>query len=391
MMAALDKPVVVSMGAVTPLAEGAVEGAMLLRVGMTAISDTPRNDADGAPIMMGFLPTIAADIEGDDRVAVLARRALVECRDRLERLTAHSSEGARKKRRMRVGIASLTSPNRRTPHVSAPIDLTIAAELRGFEPGPRWFGDWAELGTRDSLAEAVRWLRSGEADLVFWGGAHSDWSTERLRALDDRGDLYRLESLDAVIPGEGAAFLALTSESFATSIGASPMARIEGSASIAARGHVSGSHVSGSHVSGSHVSGSHVSGSHVAGSSDASPDLGGFAEVLRKAVGSEPVILGWVLSDLTFEAARLAEWEAMLIRAHDLLGRPYLIDNPCRRIGALGAAAIPMFAAFFVASWASRMPASRSAAALDSTESGTRSAVWLTSLCPSPPSPPAGG
>ena len=108
-------------------------------------------------------------------------------------------------------------------------------------------------------------------------------------------------------------------------------------------------------------------------------------------MGADPVVAGWVLSDLTFEASRLAEWEALLVRAHDLLGRPYLIDNPCRRIGALGAAAIPTFAAFFVASWASRMEASRSAVALDSTEVGTRSAVWLTNLCPSPSLMPVNG
>jgi hypothetical protein len=367
--------VVVACGAVSSLAEGALPTAMLLRTGTSGLSPTVRRDRDGAALIMGHVPTIDAGIEGDERAARLADRALEEC-------IADLGEGLRASR-ARTGSAASSGPLRAGLAVSfgppstgdalargvaSPVELVLAARVaKGRERAPLDPVERASAGERERdpielLGESLAWLGSGRADLAFWGATHTDWSTARLLEIEARGMLYDLTKLDAVMPGEGAAFLAWMTAEGAERAGLSPIVELGGHATATVK------------------------------LDDPVERLGGLAKAAHDATrASASPGIGWVLSDLTFEAQDQLEWEAMVVRAGTRIVRPYVIDNPSRRIGALGCAAIPLYASAICASYRAAHVPSPSALVLgrgpdlrrtgasdaSATTRGRRSALWI--------------
>lgn len=366
-----ERFVAVAVGAVSSLAEGALPTAMLLRTGASGVTPTVREDAEGAPLLMGYVPTIDAKLEGEDRAAAIADVALEECAGALVRDLDHARRDARARGGAmddvrRAGLAvTFEGAADALPGVSSPIGLRLGARLgrpiardasvtrprerpapaAPFEVGPR-----KADGARDSIAllsEALGWLTTKQADVVFWGATHTDWATPRLRALEAQSMLYRLTALDAVIPGEGAAFLAWMTADRAERAGLRALAELRGTAVVSVD------------------------------LDDPVDRLDGFARASRSAAPDDAEI-GWILSDLTFEAQDQLEWEAMVARAGPRIAHPFLIDNPCRRIGQLGCASTALYASSIAASWGASHVPSPSALVLGRGPGGRRSALWLT-------------
>jgi len=204
----------------------------------------------------------------------------------------------------------------------------------------------------DALLRAAAMLDAKEADVVLWGGAHSDISTASIRALADAGRLFDAQHVDSVVPGECAAVVALVSPARAASMG--PRATIEGAG--------------GADTEATPANELPVSGDALA-----------FAIQAAMATSSdEPA--GWVISDTAYEALHVREWELVQVRLRAHLGVPYRWDALPQRIGRTGAAQLPLAAAVVAASFDVGHVPSPSILALGGTDAGRRSAVWMRAI-----------
>ena len=62
---------------------------------------------------------------------------------------------------------------------------------------------------------------------------------------------------------------------------------------------------------------------------------------------------GWALNDLTFEARRVAAWQAMVVRTRKLWAEPYVSESPAQRLGHTGVATMPLAMALTAVGWQS--------------------------------------
>jgi 3-oxoacyl-[acyl-carrier-protein] synthase I len=170
------------------------------------------------------------------------------------------------------------------------------------------------------VSSALTDLESGQIDAVVLGGVHTDYDPARIQQLCHSKRLFSTENVDALIPGEQAAFVVLVRPALATQIAFAPMLSILEVAS---------------------------------GFERARPDndesaftaAGMTTAALRQALRSlteAGLRCGWLLTDLAFETFRHFELQAALTRLQSSLCEPQHLDCPGQRMGYLGAAAIPL-------------------------------------------------
>jgi 3-oxoacyl-[acyl-carrier-protein] synthase-1 len=170
-----------------------------------------------------------------------------------------------------------------------------------------------------------------------------------LRALSDQGRLFDAQHLDAVVPGEAAAFVALVDPVRA---GGMALARLAGAGGATTE----------------------------ATPFDEAPVTGdALVEAMRAAMaaGGAEAPAGWVLADSGYEGLRLREWEIAQVRARALLGVPYRWDALPQRVGRAGAAHLPLAVAIATASFELGHVPAESVLATAGTDAGRRGAVWL--------------
>lgn len=169
------------------------------------------------------------------------------------------------------------------------------------------------------LEEVGTLLTMGQADVIIVGAVHSDHDPAIVRRLEERGRLFSSDHLDGMIGGECAAFLLLTSERQARSLGL-----------IA-------------HVALHSVG---VAYERATPDNDESAyEAAGITVAARKA--AEPLLAeklkcGWLLGDATYEMREVYEWQALVTRSQKVFELPQQGDFPAHRLGHLGASAIPM-------------------------------------------------
>jgi 3-oxoacyl-[acyl-carrier-protein] synthase-1 len=329
---------IVSVGAKTAAGLNARQTGFLLRAGYPAMSAAPLVNAAGETITMAFLPTFDAQLCGAERLAALALGPFTEAvqpiRDLDAEVVVALDEGCAD-----AGLAAHL--------VTAMVKRVMPAASVRVEPK-------SEAGVGTVLPEAIRSLEARRVDVVVIGGAHSDYDPRAIAALEASGRLFSRDNLDSRIPGEAAAFFVLMRAADAARQGLAPLARVIGVGT---------------------------------GRERATPDndelaYGAFG--LTAAVRSATEALagsgrtaGWLLTDLTFEMWRQAEWQSMFARAQEVLGRPYYIDSPAQRIGYLGAAAMPLFVAMAATAWTHGYAPSPIALAVAGNDGGDRAAVVL--------------
>jgi 3-oxoacyl-[acyl-carrier-protein] synthase-1 len=313
--------VVTTAGARTALGRTATQTGFLLRTGMPAITASSLVDTAGEAVTMCFDPTLPPLASAPERAAELGVAALTEA-------LAPLAGGARS---LRARLVLCVDEPRRTG-AGAPADpardqqTKLAAE-RVVASARAAVGELSvevvargAAGAAVALPDALAALGAGAADVVLLGGMHSDHDPREVAALEAAGRLFSPDNLDALVPGEAAAFVVLAREDVARRAHLVPGARLY------ALGH---------------------------GLESARPDnddsayrARGLTDAVRAATaqldGEQKV--GWGLCDHTFETQRLREWQAMMTRTRHAWGEPLLVDSPAQRLGHLGAAALPLFA-----------------------------------------------
>jgi len=174
-----------------------------------------------------------------------------------------------------------------------------------------------------AMARAIEQLQDGTLDICFVGAVDSLLETQHLSALSDEGRLKVESRSSGLIPGEGAAFVALERHEDARSRGARPLARI---ASVG------------------------LDQESAPCTSDEPSRAEGLTRALRVAVegagGAEP--LHTALVDLTGERWRFLEWALVETRCFHEFPRGWSLWHPADCWGDIGAAFGPSAVCFAV-------------------------------------------
>lgn len=341
---------IVAVGMRTGIGLDAVSTSMLLRTGIPAFAAAPLADPDGAePVTMSFDPTLDPFLVGEERAARLGGAALFEL--------AGSLGSAARALRLQVALAfpePRADQNRgEAGHALALAFRTMLQETFGSPP--------VEVATRGSaglayvLPDALRELAAGRVDAVLAGGLHSDYDPAAIAALSAARRLFSSTNVDAILPGEAAAFVLIMRDGTAGSLGLPAMARV-------------------------HAIGTDQN-ELAATQPGRSFESTAFAGAIRQATNELPdeLQIGWAVTDLGIEHAPVRELYSALTRTHKRFGPPLIVDAPAQRAGHLGAAALPLALGFIALGFRHGFAPAPLGLALAASEAGERAAILLAS------------
>ncbi len=335
---------VAAVGARTPLGLDACQTGMLFRAGFATMAPAPLGP-DGEDITVCHQSSLNPALSGSERAVELALPALAEL---LEALRDH-------RRDERVTLYLALDADQAEPEA-------IAARLldqcqRVFVSAQLEVAARSEGGAALLLARARAALAGQQIDLALLGGVHSDYDPARIARLLAQDRLYSDDNLDAILPGESAAFVALVAPADGPSSILQPLA---------------------AHICGI---GNAVAEARPDNALPSAPARGATA-AMRAATAeleAQKQHAGWLLTDTGFEAWRTREACTVYTRATPILGEPYRLDCPVQRVGSLGAAAIPLCIAIAAEGFERGYAPSSTALVLAGSETGERGAVLLTS------------
>lgn len=310
------RAVVVGCGVVSALGVGALENGFLYRASHPAMRESALLDSFDQPVTMCTLPTLDPLLHGAERALQLGRAALHSAFEPLGMRAASV--------RLKLGLCLddwASVPDLDGPGAARLIGGSLhrdLCQLGNDRAGCEILPDGPAAAGR-LLARALAELAEGAAEIALLGGVHTDYSPAIVRQLEAEGRLFTSENLDAFIPGECAAFVALMSEAAARRAGLPALARIHA-----------------------------ISGAWERAKPDndeSAYEAAALTVALRKATEAldpERERIGWLLSDASFELRELYEWQAVTIRTRRCFGEPGFADFPAQRLGQLGAAALPL-------------------------------------------------
>jgi len=302
---------VFAVGARTPLGLDAKQTALLLRTGLPAVTAAPLAHPKGGPVTMAFDTTIDPMIVGEERAVRLAAAALREL--------ALSLPSPRSIKARFVVAFTEPRPGQSRGAIGNVFSRGLATAVREtFGDVPVDVSTSGAAGPAYALPGALAALAARQVDAVIVGGVHSDFDPLQMIALDVAGRLFSTERLDAIVPGESAAFALIAREDFGATIKKPPLLTLH---AIAA-----------------------ASGEITPYGDTSALDASALASVIRDTAGTLPegLQVGWALADHGFEGFRVRELYSALTRTSSLFCPPIAIDAPAQRLGHTGAAAMPL-------------------------------------------------
>jgi 3-oxoacyl-[acyl-carrier-protein] synthase-1 len=344
--------VVVSVGARTPLGLSAIETGFSYRAASVAMREAPLTEEDGGEgITMCFLPTIDPLLVGHERAVKLAIPAL----DEALRAVGPALQQLRTRLVLCVDEPfGVMGADGQTPGVVlgswvyqratqfAP-QTTLETSVRG-PAGP----GFALQGVFDGLAR-------GSIEAAIVGGVHTDYDPARVRALVQAGRLFKPDNLDSIIPGECAAFVVLMRPDIARMYKLAPLAQLFAVATAYDKLRPD--------------------------NDEPAFEAIGLTVAVRKAgaqLAEAKLRAGWLLTDLSFETYRLFEHQSMLVRTQPLWCEPQQWDPPALRMGALGAAAMPLHVTLAAEGWRRGWAPHSIAFSCAGSDGGERAALLMT-------------
>lgn len=336
--------VVVATGARGPAGLRAIDTAFLLRASAPVLRAAPLIDADGQRVTMGFLPILEPRLPGIERSRALAEAALLE-------VALGLGPGA-SALRARLALAF------DAPHGDDAGDAPLAGDL-GRALGRHVASLEIEVEARGAAAaaylvpDALAALEAGTVDVAIVGGVHSDHDPRRIARLDVQGRIFRSDRLDALVPGEHAAFVAMMRADVARRARLPPMAAVRAVATGWERARPDNDE-----------------------SALVAAGLTAAVRQAQRAAGGEPI--GWVVTDLTFETFRHLELSAATTRTQEGFCEPQVFDHPAQRVGHLGAAALPLGMVYVAEGLLRGFAPHARAMVLAGSDGGERGAIVLT-------------
>jgi 3-oxoacyl-[acyl-carrier-protein] synthase-1 len=339
----------VGVGARTSVGLTARHTAFLLRAGVAGFHEASILDVNDELVTIGSVPTLPPLSVGVDRVRALAEAAMDEAVGELgDVLTGF---------RVRI-ILGLDEPLGRKVGTATPAE-GVAWALRDHlaKRAPNVVVETIARGEASPglrLAAACEELAARKVDLVLLGGAHSDYDPDAIRQLSSEGKLFGSANINGIIPGESAAFVALTTATLAR----------QHELPVRARLHSIGSGFEKARPD----------------NDEAAFDAMGLTLAVRaaaKSVEAEKVAIGWMLTDMTAEVHRVNEWQAVYARSQRFMCEPQCIDSHAHKLGRMGAAALPLHVAIAAVAWRHGFAPHAVALSMVGSDSGERVAtIW---------------
>jgi 3-oxoacyl-[acyl-carrier-protein] synthase-1 len=211
------------------------------------------------------------------------------------------------------------------PHVDPPrpplVDDAFLAQLKALAAVelelPVSSTSTGRAGLFAAVGTAARLVTSGHPFVVI-GGIDSHADELRLGQLERQGRLQTSGAQDALTPGEGAAFLLVTTRAMARDTGMRPLALI----SAVALGHEPGHWHS------------------------TEPHLGdGLAGTLTRVLAGAGQPIAHVVAGLNGERMFAREWGVAMMRNHESFTEPLQLEHPAEFTGDMGAALAPFMVA----------------------------------------------
>ena len=340
---------ITSVGARTSLGLNALQTGFLYRTGMAALRESALLDAAEGRVTFCHLETLDPYLSGSTRAWALAQPAIDEClaphRDilqklRLEVLTFVDEFVGERNVDGSCDAEDIGAMVQR--HVRRSIHESVIT--RTSTSGP--------AGPALLLPEAIERLRTGQSDALLWGGIHTDYSPRRIAALEHLKRLYHPEQLDALVPGDGSAWVLCIAPGRARQYGM----RVFGEIIACGEGHDKAR----------------------PDNDESAYEAAGLTLAVRRVLNDlnqQP--FGWWLSDISYEAFRVQEWQSVLTRLSDAFTEPQQLDAPPQRLGYLGGATLPLCCVLAAEAWRRGWAPHDRALCTAGSDSGARGALAL--------------
>jgi 3-oxoacyl-[acyl-carrier-protein] synthase I len=345
--------VIAGVGAQTPIGLSAMESAFMYRTGLPAMREAPILNAEEEPITLCTVNTLPTHALAGERALTLGIEALHDCTfEQREALT-----------QMRLLIlCCIDEFMTELPQGAETAAQFIANGLR--DEARNWFDQKPEILVQPSgpggfgavLPQACERLAKGEIQAILLGGMHSDYHPLRIQKLEADGRLFSRDHLDSVLPAEGAAFVLLTTAYLARRLGLWIWGTVHAVGAAYERAQPD--------------------------NDESAYEAAGMTVALRTAtaeVRSEGLQVGWQLNDVGFEQYRIAEWQAVALRSHELWCSPERVDSPLGRLGYQGGATLPLHMVLASEAWRRGWAPHERVVSLTGSDSGARTAVLMSS------------
>lgn len=287
---------ILAVGAQTPLGIDACQTGMLSRAGFATMEEAPLG-IDGQGVILCRTAALPDELTGAERLVALATPALQEA---LGDFSGADDDT------LFVLELDAELPEDRVEHLAGALVARCKKSLSGIRL------EVVRKGAGGGVPAVEAALAKRQP--VLWGGVHSDHDELAIGQLVARDRLYADDNLDAVLPGESAAFVRLA-----------PGEKSEALAALVGLGHAV----------------------ELARSDNDLPAATARAITSAMRAATAPLEkanqkAGWAVSDLGLEDWRMREWQSLTVRAASVLTSPYRFDNPAQRMGRLGAAGMPL-------------------------------------------------
>lgn len=344
---------VVASGAVTAIGLRSIDTAFSYRAAAAGMRASPLLDPEGELVTLCFVPVIDPRLVGVPRAAELAAMALAEV---VEALGPTARGMAARARLVIAADEHLARKEEGGVTGAAVLAALLTERARALLPGLS-----AEIVPRGAAAPGYALpalaiaLASGEIDLVILGGVHTDYDPTRILELAEAGRLHTPDRLDALIPGEAAAFVALMRPDVARRAGLHARAEINAVATGHERARPDNDEPAFAAVG-----------------------LTAALRALLSPLEGEGLAAGWILTDLSFETFRHFELQAAMTRAQRYFCEPQQVECPAQRMGFLGAAALPLALSLAAEAFPRGFAPHPVAVALAGSDGGERAALLIS-------------
>ena len=345
------RAVVVSVGARTPIGLQALTTGFAHHAASIVMTQSAMLDVHDEPATMCLLPTLDPLLTGAKRALELGFPALEEALLPLAEVLPQ----------MRVKLVLCLDDFAAVRAEGAPTTAAqqIANELtrRAAVHAPNLDDVFTVARGPASLGYAFgRIIEDAKNyDAVIVGSVHTDYDTTRIRGLSAAGRLFSPDRLDALIPGECAAFVVVMDPDKARHFRLETQANLNDCAT---------------------------------GFEKARPDndesafeASGLTAATRKVVATmeaDGLQSGWMLTDLSFERLRLYEFQSVMTRTRKHWCDPHFCDAPAQRIGYLGACAMPLHVVLAAEGWRRGWAPSSVAVSFAGSDSGERAVLLMS-------------
>jgi 3-oxoacyl-[acyl-carrier-protein] synthase-1 len=314
---------VYATGVRSPAGTNTLEVATMLRTGVPVIGGSPlEGDDPRVGMAMGLERTLPPTLFGPERAAALLRLALLELTQTC-RAAPRGVEPRELSLRVALALPEIEPGAGRSASAQRPLVAELgrlaenqlgAADVRYSPPN----GPGGGAGAATVLDDAITALERREVDAVVFGGCHTDYDPERVKVLQATGRLFSSENPNAPLAGEGAAVVLLGRADLEGKTG------LERRAAVFAIGTARSSLTPWNDAS-------------VLADDALARCIEEVCQTLPEELG-----VGFAISDVTTEIFRVRELYHAITRRAAQFVEPFAIDAPAQRIGALGAAALPL-------------------------------------------------